>query len=72
MELGLSLIFGTFIVGTYVWTLLCLSLVETEKDKKGIVVFGKYVYTFILVFLWTIQLVNHHTIIYWRITELFK
>lgn len=72
MRLGLSLIFATFIVGTYLWTLLCLKLSETEKDRKGIIAFGKYVYAFLLVFIWVIQLVEHHAIIYWRIAELFK
>ena len=72
MELGLQAIIVLFIVLSYLWTILCCKLSRTSKEKKSILVMGRYLYTLVLIFIWFVQSINHNTIIYWRIVELFK
>ena len=72
MELGLQVIITLFIVLSYLWTILCCKFSRTNKDRKLILVSGRYIYLFIWMFVWFNQLISHNTIIYWRIVELFK
>lgn len=72
MGLGLQAIIALFIVLSYLWTVWCLEMAGISKEKKLILVTSRYIYAFILVSIWFIQLINHNTIIYWRIVELFK
>lgn len=72
MELAFQATLALFIVLSYLWTVWCLEMARTSKDKKLILVTSRYIYAFILVSIWFIQLINHNTIIYWRIIELFK
>ena len=72
MGLGLQAIIALFIVLSYLWTILCCKLPGTNKDRKLILVSGRYLYTLVLIFIWFVQLIKHNTIIYWRIIELFK
>lgn len=72
MELEFQAIIALFIVLSYLWTVWCLEMARIGKEKKLILVTSRYIYAFILVSIWFIQLINHNTIIYWRIVELFK
>lgn len=72
MELEFQAIIALFIVLSYLWTVWCLEMARTSKDKKSILVTSRYLYTLVLMSIWFIQLFEHNTIIYWRIVELFK
>ena len=72
MELGFQAIMVLFIVLSYLWTIWCLEMARTNKDRKLVLISGRYLYAFVLIFIWLIQLIKHNTIIYWRIVELFK
>lgn len=72
MELEFQAIIALFIVLSYLWTAWCFEMARTSKEKKSILVTGRYLYTLILMSIWFVQLFKHNTIIYWRIVELFK
>ena len=72
MGLGLQAIIALFIVLSYLWTIWCCEMARTNKDRKLVLISGKYLYAFVLIFIWFLQLIKHNTIIYWRIVELFK
>lgn len=72
MELAFQVLIALFIVLSYLWTVFCLKMARISREKKSILVTSRYMYAFILVSIWFIQLINHDTIIYWRIVELFK
>ena len=72
MELEFQAIIALFIVLSYLWTAWCFEMARTSKEKKSILVTGRYFYTLILMSIWFVQLFKHNTIIYWRIVELFK
>lgn len=72
MELGFQAITVLFIILSYLWTIWCLEMAGTNKDRKLVLILGRYLYAFVLIFIWFIQLIKHNTIIYWRIVELFK
>lgn len=72
MELAFQVLIALFIVLSYLWTVFCLKMARISREKKSILVTSRYMYAFILVSIWFIQLFKHNTIIYWRIIELFK
>lgn len=72
MGLGLQAIIALFIVLSYLWTIWCCEMARTNKEKKLILISSRYLYILIWVSAWFIQLMDHNTIIYWRIVELFK
>lgn len=72
MKLAFQAFLALFIVLSYLWTIWCLKMARTSEEKKSILVISRYMYIFILVSIWFIQLINYDTILYWRIVELFK
>ena len=72
MGLGLQAIIALFIVLSYLWTIWCREMARTNKEKKSILISSRYFYILIWMSVWFIQLMDHNTIIYWRIVELFK
>jgi hypothetical protein len=72
MGLGLQAIVALFIVLSYLWTIWCYEMARTNKEKKLILISSRYFYILIWMSAWFIQLMDHNTIIYWRIVELFK
>lgn len=60
------------ILSIYSIIIFVFKLSDDVKEKTGILNFGKCCFFQIFIMAWFDQIMTHHTIIYWRIVNLFK
>jgi len=68
----IQLIMAIFMIILYIAIFMGMYTSSSYSDKRILYSFGIGTYNTLLLLFWILQYSIHHTIIYWRIIELFK
>ena len=68
----IQLIMAIFMIILYIAIFMGMYTSSSYSDKRILYGFGIGTYSTLLLLFWILQYSIHHTIIYWRIIELFK